>query len=60
MIEGRAQDDKQEQSEGDGKPLAAKLMEDCVMITDGAMGGDVCVCVCVYETESDKGTKREV
>lgn len=47
MIEGRAQDDKQEQSEGDGKPLAAKLMEDCVMITDGAMGEDVCVCMCV-------------
>lgn len=32
------------QSEGDGKPLAGKLMEDCVMITDGAMGGGVCVC----------------
>lgn len=44
MIEGRAQDDKQEQSEGDGKPLAGKLMEDCVMITDGAIGR----CVCVY------------
>lgn len=44
MIEGRAQDDKQEQSERDGKPLAVKLMEDSVMITDGAVGGDVCVC----------------
>lgn len=39
MIEGRAQDDKQEQSERDGKPLAVKLMEDFVMITDGAMCG---------------------
>lgn len=59
MIEGRAQDDKQEQSEGDGKPLAGKLMEDCVMITDGAMGGGVSVCVSVCVTERDKETKEE-
>lgn len=49
MIEGRAQDDKQEQSEGDGKPLAAKLMEDCVMITV-EQWMDVCVRVwaCIF------------
>lgn len=36
-----------------GKPLAGKLMEDCVMITDGAPGGGVRepVCVCVRERQ---------
>lgn len=53
MIEGRAQDDKQEQSERNGKPRAEKLMEDCVMITDGAMGGGVSV------KERDRDTERE-
>ena len=48
MIEGRPQDDKQEQSEGYGKLLAAKLMEDCVLITvEQWMDMCECVCVCV-------------
>ena len=29
---------------------AGKLMEDCVMIADGAKGSAVCVCVCVCES----------
>lgn len=47
MIEDRAQDDKQEQSEGDGKARAGKLMEDCVMSADGATGAGAHACVCV-------------
>lgn len=48
-----------------GKPLAGKLMEDCVMITNGAPGGGVCesvcvcVCMCVYVKDRDKETKEQ-
>lgn len=48
------------QSEGDGKPLAGKLMEDCVMITDGATGGGVCVCESDRQKESDKVAEGQV
>lgn len=40
-----------------GKPLAGKLMEDCVMITDETTARGVRVCVCAREKKRDKETK---
>lgn len=44
-----------------GKPLAGKLMEDCVMITNETPGSGVRepLCVCVLVKERDKETKEQ-